>query len=164
MIPPLVLQPLPGELILDMCASPGSKPTQMGAMMENISGVLKEAGSSFDSVFKCVVYLADMSEWGAFNRVYVPYKAGRFPARTAIGAHQLWLALAGIANSAIALYYYMTIVRAMYFLAPVDPQPLDTGLPLRLTAGLCSAATLILGLAPGPLLHLLTAASSINLL
>ncbi len=35
MIPPLILQPQPGELILDMCASPGSKTTQMGAMMEN---------------------------------------------------------------------------------------------------------------------------------
>src|SRR3989338_5927069 len=30
MIPPLVLDPQPGEIILDMCASPGSKTTQMG--------------------------------------------------------------------------------------------------------------------------------------
>ncbi len=35
MIPPLVLKPQPGEVVLDMCASPGSKTTQMGAMMEN---------------------------------------------------------------------------------------------------------------------------------
>ncbi len=35
MIPPLILQPQPGDLLLDMCASPGSKTTQMGAMMEN---------------------------------------------------------------------------------------------------------------------------------
>ncbi len=35
MIPPLVLKPKPGELILDMCAAPGSKTTQMAAMMEN---------------------------------------------------------------------------------------------------------------------------------
>jgi tRNA (cytosine49-C5)-methyltransferase len=35
MIPPLFLQPKPGELVLDMCASPGSKTTQMAAMMEN---------------------------------------------------------------------------------------------------------------------------------
>jgi len=61
-------------------------------MMENIAAVLKEAGSGFDRVVKCVVYLADMAEWGAFNKVYIPYfKPGRFPARTAIGAHQLIL-------------------------------------------------------------------------
>lgn len=35
MIPPLVLQPKPGELVLDMAAAPGSKTTQMGAMMKN---------------------------------------------------------------------------------------------------------------------------------
>ena len=35
MIPPLVLQPQPGEMVLDMCAAPGSKTTQMGAMMNN---------------------------------------------------------------------------------------------------------------------------------
>ncbi len=35
MIPPLVLNPQPGEIVLDMCAAPGSKTTQMGAMMDN---------------------------------------------------------------------------------------------------------------------------------
>ena len=35
MIPPLILQPQPGDIMLDMCAAPGSKTTQMGAMMRN---------------------------------------------------------------------------------------------------------------------------------
>lgn len=35
MIPPLVLKPKPGEIVLDMCASPGSKTTQIAAMMKN---------------------------------------------------------------------------------------------------------------------------------
>ena len=35
MLPPLVLDPQPGDLVLDMCAAPGSKTTQMGAMMKN---------------------------------------------------------------------------------------------------------------------------------
>ena len=35
MIPPVVLNPQPGDLVLDMCAAPGSKTTQIGAMMEN---------------------------------------------------------------------------------------------------------------------------------
>jgi NOL1/NOP2/sun family putative RNA methylase len=34
MIPPLVLDPQPGDLVLDMCAAPGSKTTQMAAMMD----------------------------------------------------------------------------------------------------------------------------------
>jgi 2-iminobutanoate/2-iminopropanoate deaminase len=71
---------------------PGGIEAESRAMMENIGTVLKEAGLGFEHVVKCVVYLADMAEWGTFNKVYVPYfKPGRFPARTAIGAHQLIL-------------------------------------------------------------------------
>lgn len=35
MIPPIVLEPKPGEKILDMCAAPGSKSTQIVQYMEN---------------------------------------------------------------------------------------------------------------------------------
>ena len=34
MLPPLALDPKPGETVLDLCAAPGSKTTQMAAMME----------------------------------------------------------------------------------------------------------------------------------
>lgn len=35
MIPPLILDPQPHEIILDLCAAPGSKTTQLSAMMHN---------------------------------------------------------------------------------------------------------------------------------
>lgn len=35
MLPPLVLNPKPGEAVLDLCAAPGSKTSQMAAMMNN---------------------------------------------------------------------------------------------------------------------------------
>jgi len=78
----------PGKMAL----VPGGIEAEGRQMMQNIEGVLKEAGLGFENVFKAVVYLADMAEWNAFNKVYLPYfKLGRFPARTAIGAHQLIL-------------------------------------------------------------------------
>lgn len=39
MIPPVVLAPKPGELVLDMCAAPGSKTTQIAMYMQN-KGIL----------------------------------------------------------------------------------------------------------------------------
>jgi len=39
MIPPVVLDPKPGEVVLDMCAAPGSKTTQIAQYMKN-KGVL----------------------------------------------------------------------------------------------------------------------------
>lgn len=58
--------------------------------MTNVAAALKQAGLSFDDVFKCTVMLADMSHWEDFNRVYVGYfKAGQLPARSAIGANGL---------------------------------------------------------------------------
>jgi len=39
MIPPVILDPRPGELVLDMCAAPGSKTSQIAMYMEN-KGIL----------------------------------------------------------------------------------------------------------------------------
>lgn len=81
-----------GNIAGKMELAPGGIEPESKAMMENIGATLKECGSDFDRIFKCVVYLADMAEWGTFNKIYIPYfKPGRFPARTAIGAHQLIL-------------------------------------------------------------------------
>lgn len=40
MLPVLILNPQPGESILDMCAAPGSKTTQMAALMNNAGEVV----------------------------------------------------------------------------------------------------------------------------
>jgi reactive intermediate/imine deaminase len=61
-------------------------------MMENIRAALAPHSLGFDSVFKCLVMLADIGEWGAFNRVYVPYfDPNRMPTRSAFGTNGLAL-------------------------------------------------------------------------
>jgi len=60
--------------------------------MANIGAVLAEAGLGFGDLFHCLVMLADMDEWGAFNRVYLEhFDAGRLPARSAFAATGLAL-------------------------------------------------------------------------
>ena len=64
--------------------------------MENIAAVLKANGLGFDAVFKCTVMLADMSQWGDFNKVYLEYFKDRehLPTRSAFGANGLALGAA----------------------------------------------------------------------
>lgn len=71
---------------------PGGMEAQAKQTMENIGATLKEYGYSFDDVFKCTVMLADMKQWGDFNKVYVQYfKPDRLPARSAFGTSGLAL-------------------------------------------------------------------------
>ena len=83
---------------------------------------------------------------------------------SALEAHQAWLAVAGIVNSAIALYYYVNLMRLMYLVAPGDPGPLPASAPLRVALVLCTAGTLLLGVFPGPLLSAINAMGVSNLL
>ena len=79
---------IPGKMEL----APGGIEEEARQTMENIGAVLKANGLTFDNVFKCTVMIADMSKWGAFNKIYVTYfKADHLPARSAFGANGLAL-------------------------------------------------------------------------
>lgn len=65
---------------------------QARAAMDNLAAAAKLAGVGMQDVFKCLVMLDDMSQWGAFNEVYVTYfEPGRLPARSAFGVDGLAL-------------------------------------------------------------------------
>lgn len=77
---------LPGTLTM----AGDTMETQARQAMDNIGAILKERDLSFDNVVKCTVMMKDMSQWGAFNTVYVTYfKLGQYPARSAFGANDL---------------------------------------------------------------------------
>lgn len=58
--------------------------------MANVEATLKAHGATFDDVYKCTVFLADMGNFAAFNKVYVAsFKPDRLPARSAVGVASL---------------------------------------------------------------------------
>lgn len=72
----------------------GTMPDGMDAQarqaMDNVAAILKESGLGWSDVVRCVIMLDDMSQWSAFNAVYVTYfEAGKLPARSALGADGL---------------------------------------------------------------------------
>lgn len=76
----------------DLKVVPGGIKAETKQVMERIRRVLEGNGSSLHHVVKCTVMMADMSEWGAMNEVYVTYfPKGRLPARSAFGTNGLAL-------------------------------------------------------------------------
>ena len=69
------------------------------------------------------------------------------------GSMMVALALIGILNSAVSLYYYARILRAMYFEKPVTDEPIHTAPIHAWNMGLMAAGTLGLWLAWTPLVN-----------
>lgn len=66
----------------------------------------------------------------------------------------VWLAALAVFFSVIGAYYYIRIVRLMYFDDPQDTTPLVAGRSMRFMLSVNGLAVLVLGLLPGALLSL----------
>ena len=109
--------------------------------------------------------LAKKSPWFAavmamliFSTAGVPPFVG-FTAKLAviqaiIGIGYTWLAGVAVFFSVIGAYYYIRVVKLMYFDAPVDNGPIQAGGALRTVLSANGLAVLALGLLPGLLLDL----------
>ena len=71
-------------------------------------------------------------------------------------SHHLWLVIIAAATSVVGAFYYLRVIKLMYFDDPVVPQlPRVAGAGgVRLALGLNPAAVLALGVLPAPLLNL----------
>lgn len=74
MIPPLILDPKPGEMILDLCAAPGSKTTQMAQLMKN-KGVIV-ANDRY--LYRILALRANLQRCGVINAIVTRMDGVRF--------------------------------------------------------------------------------------
>ncbi|HLX82161.1 MAG TPA: NADH-quinone oxidoreductase subunit NuoN [Burkholderiales bacterium] len=71
----------------------------------------------------------------------------------AVDAGQVWLAVVAVAFSIVGAFYYLRVVKLMYFDEPVDAAPVSgQGLAMRILISANGIALLVLGLLPGGLL------------
>ena len=85
---------LSGQIGIDPATSKlaeGGIAAETRQTLENIKSSLEKHGSSMAEVVKCTVYLADINEWAAMNKVYVTYFPSNPPARSALGTSGLAL-------------------------------------------------------------------------
>lgn len=58
--------------------------TQTAQSLQNLQAVLAQAGLTLDAVVKTTVFLKDMADFDAMNKVYANYFAKDCPARSAV--------------------------------------------------------------------------------
>ena len=61
---------------------------QAEQVMKNLGAVLEAAGTSYEKTVKTTCFLADMSDFAAFNEVYSKYFTGK-PARSCVAVKAL---------------------------------------------------------------------------
>lgn len=62
---------------------------QTREVIENIGGILKEAGAALDDIVEISTYLVNMNDFKGYNKVYGDYFSYDGPARTTVAVHQL---------------------------------------------------------------------------
>jgi len=73
--------------------------------------------------------------------------------RAAIEAGFVWLAVIGVATSAIAAYYYFMVIKTMYMDEPTGVVALSSSRPLAVGLAIMVVATILLGLFPNLVLQ-----------
>lgn len=78
---------LSGQVALDPSSGrlvDGGIEEQTRRVLENLGAVLAEGGSGYDRVVKTTVYLVDMADFEAMNRIYAQFFPAPSPARVTV--------------------------------------------------------------------------------
>lgn len=118
-----------------------------GQATEEISSLAGLAQSSPKLAAALAIFMFSMAGIpplaGFFGKMYV--------VMAAVQSGLIGLAVFGVATSVIACYYYLKVVKIMYFDAPAKAFDKEMPMPLSLALTACAAVTLLFFLIPSPL-------------
>ena len=72
-----------------------------------------------------------------------------------------WLVVLGLLNSALAAYYYLKIVHAMYLKPPPAEKPIGSDPPLAVAMAIAVVAVIVTGIVPGPFIQAASTAAGV---
>ena len=75
--------PVTGELMLSDIRA------ETKQVMENIKGILTDAGMNFTDIVKTTIFLTDMNDFASVNETYGSYFTGDYPARETVQVSKL---------------------------------------------------------------------------
>ncbi|HSY76468.1 MAG TPA: RidA family protein [Bacteroidia bacterium] len=75
--------PVTGNMVI------GDIQAETKKVMENIRGVLVEAGSKLDNIVKTTIFMTNMDDFAKMNETYGSFFSGNFPARETVQVSRL---------------------------------------------------------------------------
>jgi NADH-quinone oxidoreductase subunit N len=121
-----------------------------GDQIEDFNGLAQRSPASAAAMLLFLISLAGIPPTAGFLGKFYVFGA-------AIEAGYVWLALFGVINSAISLFYYMQVARAMYMTEePTRVQALSWSGALRVALLATAAGTVVFGLYPTPVYGFIT--------
>ena len=93
-----------------------------------------------------------------FSMAGIPFFVGFFAKfsvlQSVVAAGQMWLAIVAVLFSLIGAFYYLRVVKVMYFDAPSEASPLVAGMDMRVLISLNGLAVAFFGIFPDYLMFL----------
>jgi NADH-quinone oxidoreductase subunit N len=109
--------------------------------------------------------LNQRSPWYAFMMLVLMFSLAGIPPtvgfyaklaviQATVNAGLIWLAVVSVLFSLVGAFYYLRVVKLMYFDDATDHAPLAAGRDMRVLMSANGLAVLLLGIMPGPLMQL----------
>lgn len=122
------------------------------------SGFEAEALDDFRGLNKRNAWFAAVMGMAMFSMAGIPFFIGFFAKfsvlQAVVAAGYIWLAILAVVMSLIGAFYYLRVVKIMYFDEPVDATPISATFDMRLVLSLNGVAIAVLGLLPQTLMTL----------
>jgi NADH-quinone oxidoreductase subunit N len=125
--------------------------------IEDYRGLSRRAPLLAAALTFCLISLVGIPPTAGFVGKFYLFSA-------AIDYGLVWLVLIAVVNTALSAYYYVKLVRAMYFADPATELAIRPSLPTGIALGLASLTVLLIGILPSPLFTITSRAAETLLL
>ena len=126
------------------------------------SGFEAENVDDFKGLNKRSPWFAAMMMFVMFSMAGVPFFIGFFAKlavlQAAVAAGYVWLAVLAVMMSLVGAFYYLRVVKVMYFDEPLDASPIKASPDLKLVLSANGLAIAVFGLMPSQLIESCVAA------
>ena len=131
----------------------------LGEKIEDYKGLAKRAPLVAAAMMLFLFSLAGIPPLAGFTSKFVLFSGAIF-VNGAVSMQWMWLALIAVLNSAISLYYYARVVKAMYIEKPACEDKVSVPKPFMVAILLCVIGVIVLGVYPEYLIDLCSKAAT----